>query len=210
MRNNINKLARNTVFLYIRTVFVMLITLYTSRLVLQALGIENFGIYSVISSMVTMFAVFSGSFSSSISRFITFELKNKNGSKIIEFFWSSVLFQTGIAVLAAFVILVCGYYVLTQKLDIPLERMDAAKVVFFCSVMIFCLNLLLIPFQAEVIAHERMDVFAGISCLDAGLKFAAAYGLTYATFDTLIAYAQFLTGIAVVQFVRKHPMTVAP
>lgn len=121
-----------------------------------------------------------------------------------------MLFQTGIAVLAAFVILVCGYYVLTQKLDIPLERMDAAKVVFFCSVVIFCLNLLLIPFQAEVIAHERMDVFAGISCLDAGLKFAAAYGLTYATFDTLIAYAQFLTGIAVVQFVRKHPMTVAP
>lgn len=201
IKDDVSRLAKNTGFLYIRTVFVMLITLYTSRLVLQALGVENFGIYSVISSMVTIFAVFSGSFSASISRFITFELKNKKGSKIIEIFWSSVLFQTGIAIFAAFVILFCGYYVLTQKLDIPLERMDAAKVVFLCSVVIFCLNLLLIPFQAEVIAHERMDVFAGISCLDAGLKFVAAYGLTYATFDTLIAYAQFLMGIAVVQFV---------
>lgn len=199
--SNVNRLAKNTVFLYIRTVFVMLIALYTSRLVLQALGVEDFGIYSVVTSMVTMFAIFSGSFSSSISRFITFELKNKNNSRIVEIFWASVLFQLFIATLAACVIFPCGYYVLTHELNITPERMEAAAIVFYCSVGIFCLNICLIPFQAEVIAHEYMGIFAGISCLDAGLKFAAAYGLNYATLDNLIVYSQCLATIAVVQFI---------
>ena len=193
---NNKRIAKNTIFLYIRTFLIMLITLYTSRVVLNVLGVEDYGIYNVVGGVVAMFSVISGSLSSAISRFITFELGRGNPERLKRIFSTSVNIQFGISLLVLVVGEAVGIWFLNSRMNIPAERMEAANWVLHCSLLSFVINLISIPYNACIIAHERMKAFAYVSVLEASLKLGIVYLLLASPFDKLSTYAVLMVFVA--------------
>ncbi len=170
----------------------MLVSLYTSRVILNVLGVEDYGIYNVVGGVVAMFSMLSGSLSASISRFITFELGRGNKERLSQVFSMSVNIQVAIALIVLLVGGFLGGWFLNEKMNIPVERMMAANWVLYCSLAVFCINLISIPYNACIIAHEHMNAFAYVSILDAFLKLAVCYMITISPFDKLASYAVLL------------------
>ena len=197
------RIAKNAILLYIRMAFTMLITLYTSRIVLDVLGVNDFGIYNVVGGLVAMFSMLSGSLSASISRFMTFELGRGDMSKLKNVFSSSITIQLLLSAIIIILSETVGLWLLNTQLNIPQERMGAANWVFQCSVATFILGLISIPYNAAVISHERMGVFAVVSVGEAVLRllFIILLCITKSfnpsgDSDKLIAYAISLTALA--------------
>lgn len=193
---NSKRIAKNTLFLYFRTFLIMLISLYTSRVVLNVLGVEDYGIYNVVGGVVAMFTVISGSLSSAISRFITFELGKGNIGRLKRIFSTSINIQLGISLLILVLGEGIGVWFLNYEMNIPAERMVAANWVLHCSLLSFVINLISIPYNACIIAHERMKAFAYVSVLEAFLKLAIVYMLLVSPFDKLATYAVLLVVVA--------------
>ena len=194
---NNKRIAKNTLLLYFRMIVLMLVTLYTSRVVLDALGESDYGIYNVVGGVVAMFSVLSNSLSGAISRFITYELGTGDKKRLARIFSTSVNIQILMA-LAIFVLCeVGGVWFLNAKMNIPDGRMEAANIVLQCSIATFMVNLISVPYNATIIAHERMGVFAYISILEAGLKLLVAYLIYVSAFDKLTVYALLILGIAI-------------
>ena len=193
MSETINKrIAKNTLFLYMRTIFVMVVSLFTSRVILNSLGIDDFGLYNVVGGIVSLFSVISSSLSMSISRFTTFALGQKNNSKLEQIFCTSVnillLFSLFVVIIAEIV----GGWFLNNTLNIPEERVVAANWVFQFTIISFVFNLLSVPYNALIIAHEKMSAFAYISILEVSLKLGIAYLIYVSPFDKLIVYGALL------------------
>lgn len=186
------RIAKNTVLLYIRTFFIMVISLYTSRVILQTLGVEDFGIYNVVGGFVAMFALLSGSLSNSISRFVTFELGRGDKDCLKDTFSTSVIVQIILSLIIVFIAEIFGTWFLNEKFNISEGRMTAANWAFQCSLCTFVINLISIPYTACIIAHERMKAFAYISILDAVLKLVVVLILCAIDYDRLILYALLL------------------
>lgn len=186
---NNKRIAKNTLMLYIRMLLIMAVNLYTSRVVLNALGVEDFGIYNVVGGVVAMFSVLSGSLSASITRFITYELGKGNEESLKKIFSSSVTIQIGLAFLIIILAEAVGVWFLNDKMNIPDSRIVAANWVFQLSVLTFVINLISVPYNASIIAHERMSAFAYISILEALGKLAIAFFITISPIDRLVFYA---------------------
>lgn len=167
----------------------MLISLYTSRVVLQHLGVEDYGIYSVVGGLVSMLSLISSALSTSVSRFITFELGRGDREKLRKIFSTSVVIQLGIALAVLVVAELVAMWFLRTQMQIPAGRETAAEWVLHCSIAIFCINLLSVPYNACIIAHERMGAFAYISILDAVLKLGISFCLAVSPMDRLIFYS---------------------
>ena len=150
--NNNKRIAKNTLLLYVRMLFTMAVSLFTSRVILNTLGVEDYGIYNVVGGIVTMFSVLSGSQSSSISRFITFELGKGNIERLKTIFSTGVNIQLGMSVLIIIIAEAVGIWFLNAKMNIPADRMVAANWVFQCAILTFVLNLLSVPYNAAIIA----------------------------------------------------------
>ncbi len=195
---NNKRIAKNTLLLYIRTLFVMFISLYTSRVILDALGVEDYGIYNVVGGVVAMFSMISGSLSAAISRFITYELGKGNRDKLHVIFCTSVNIQIGISLIVILLGCTIGLWFLNSYMNIPDGRMDAANWVFVCSLLMFCVNLISVPYNACIIAHERMSAFAYISILEAVLKLLICYLILVSPLDRLISYAILLVLVAII------------
>ncbi len=191
-----NRIAKNTLLLYFRTLFIMAVTLYTSRVILNTLGVTDYGIYNVVGGLVASFSVISGSLSSSISRFITYELGHGDFDKLKRIFTTSVNIQLGISLVILVLGETLGLWFLNEKMNIPLERMTAANWVLQCSLFSFIINLISVPYNACIIAHEKMSAFAYISILEAILKLAVAYILIISSHDKLATYAILLVVVA--------------
>lgn len=183
------RIAKNTLLLYIRTFVTMIISLFTSRLILDALGVDNFGIYNVVGGFVGMFSIISGSLSSSISRYLTYGLGKGDVKHLKMLFSTSVNVQLFLSVIIILLGETIGLWFLTTHLNIPSDRMYAAHWVLQCSIFSFVLNLISTPYNACIIAHERMNVFAYMTILDVVLKLLSVYTLFIAPFDTLITYS---------------------
>lgn len=194
--DNNRRIAKNTLLLYARMLLLMLISLYTSRVILNALGVDDYGIYNVVGGLVTMFSILSGSLSSSISRFLTFELGTGNFEKLQKVFSSSVTIQAGIALIIIVVAETIGLWFLNAKMTIPADRLNAANWCFQFSVLTFAFNLLTIPYIASIIAHERMSAFAYISLLEAIGKLVVAWCISINPFDRLVFYGLMVAMIA--------------
>ena len=194
---NNKRIAKNTLFLYFRTLVIMLITLYTSRVILNVLGVEDYGIYNVVGGVVAMFSVISGALSSAISRFITFELGKGNKERLNRIFSSSVNIQFLIALLVLALGEIVGLWFLNYKMNIPAERLEAANWVLQCSLLAFCINLISVPYNACIIAHERMKAFAYVSILEALLKLGVCFFITISPIDKLISYSTLLVGVSI-------------
>lgn len=186
--SNTSRIAKNTLLLYFRMLLTMGVSLYTSRVILNALGVEDYGIYNVVGGVVAMFGILSGSLSSAISRFITFELGKGDLEKLKKIFCTSVNIQVILIVIITILMETIGIWFLNNKMVIPAERLAAANWVFQFSVVTFALNLLSVPYNAVIIAHEKMSAFAYISIVDVSLKLIVAFIITYNPFDRLVYY----------------------
>lgn len=205
MTNNVSnnkRIAKNTLLLYIRTILIMLVSLYTSRIVLNTLGVEDYGIYQAVGGVVAMFSVISGALSNSISRFITFGLGKGDLNNLNRVFCTSVNIQVIISVVVLFLCEVVGVWFLNFKMNIPAERLPAANWVLQSSLITFVLGLLSTPYNASIIAHEHMDAFAYISILETVLKLVIIYVLCISPYDKLISYSVLLVVVsAIIRFI---------
>ena len=207
---NNKRIAKNTLLLYFRMLFLMVVSLYTSRVVLNTLGVNDFGIYNVVGGVVAMFSMLSGSLSSAITRFITYELGTGNQDNLRKIFSSSVTIQIGLATLIVLLAEAVGIWFLNVKMNIPDARMVAANWVFQFSILTFAINLISVPYNASIIAHERMSAFAYISILEALGKLAIAYLITISPMDRLIFYALLMCVVALLirlvygYYCKKH------
>ena len=192
------RIAKNTVLLYGRTLFVLLVTLYTSRVILQALGIDDYGIFQVVGGMVSMFAVVSTSLSSAISRFITFEIGTGNLKRLKRIFSTSIIIQFVISVIVFLLAEIIGIWFMDNKMQIPDGRYDAAYWVLHCSLLAFVINLLSVPYNACIIAHEHMKAFAYVSIIEVLLKLGICYLIMFSPIDSLVSYVILLTFSALI------------
>lgn len=194
--SNNKRIAKNTLLLYFRMLFIMLISLYTSRIILATLGIEDYGIYNVVGGLVALFSILSGSLSVAISRYLTFELGKENKNRLNIIFSTSVSIQCIMALVVCVVAEIVGIWFLNCKMNIPPERLSAANWVLQCSIITFMINLISVPYNATIIAHEKMSAFAYISILEVSFKLLIAYLLFISPFDKLIVYAILLLVVA--------------
>ena len=194
---NNKRIAKNTLLLYFRMLLTMLVSLYTSRVVLNALGVEDYGIYNVVGGVVAMFSILSSSLSAAISRFITFELGRKDLDKLKRVFSSAVTIQIGLALIIILLAETIGLWFLNEKMVIPSERMTAANWVFQFSILTFAVHLISVPYNAAIIAHEKMSAFAYISILEVIGKLIVAFSIAIIPMDKLIYYGLLLMIIAV-------------
>lgn len=197
---NNKRIAKNTLLLYFRTLLVMAISLYTSRVVLSTLGVEDFGINNVVAGVVTMFAFLNSSMSTSTQRYLTYSIGKGDieDTKIVFANAKRIHFLIGIIV-----VILCesiGVWLINNKLVIPVDRLYAANWVFQLALLSFFINVTQVPYNAAIVAHEKMDVFAYVSILDVTLKLIIVYFLQVIPYDKLIVYAV-LTFI-VVQIIR--------
>lgn len=179
-------------------IFTMLISLYTSRVLLQNLGIDDFGIYGVVGGLVAMFASLKTMFTISTQRYLNIELGKGDHNELNKVFNISVLVNFAIACIFIICVEVIGIWLLEYKLQIPTTRIFAAKVVFQVSIFSSALTILNIPYDSIIIAHEKMNVFAIMSVLDTVLKLCAVLLLPYLSYDRLIIYAFAILGITIV------------
>ena len=186
------RVAKNTLLLYIRTFVILIVNLYTSRIVLEVLGVEDYGIYNIVGGMVVMFSVISAALSNSITRFITFELGKGNKDKLKQIFSTSVNIQLRLSLIIAIAVEGIGVYFMYAYMQIPEDRLSAAFWVLQCSLLNFIISLVSLPYSAVIIAHERMNIFAYVGLLEAALKFVSAYLLFIVAFDHLILYGVLL------------------
>lgn len=176
---------------------IMGVSLYTSRVVLRTLGVEDFGIYNVVGSFVAMFGVISGSLSTAVTRFLNIEMGRKNDEKLKIVFSSAITIHILLAFIIFLIAEIVGPWFIENKMTIPLERVNAAIWVFHCSVITFIINLISIPYNACIIAHENMKIFAYISILEVILKLLLVYLLLLFSQDKLVLYAILMLVVAV-------------
>lgn len=191
------RIAKNTLMLYVRMLFGMLVSLFTSRVVLQALGVEDYGIYNVVGGVVAMFSMISNSLSSSVSRFLTFELGKGDMEGLKRVFSTSLTIQVVLAVIIVLLSETIGLWFLNTHMTIPANRLYAANWVFHASVFTFVISLLSVPFSASIVSHEKMSAFAYIGILDIILRLLIVLFIAYSglVFDRLIVYALLLVGV---------------
>lgn len=176
--------------------FLMGISLYTSRVILNALGFSDYGIYNVVGGIVAMFTMVSGSLKAAISRFITFELGTGDIDKLKRVFSCSITIQIVLSIILVILAETIGLWFLNAKMVIPAERMAAANWVYQFSIITFVINLISIPYNSAIIAHEKMGAFAYISILEAAFNLIIAWTISIAPFDKLIYYAFMLVMVA--------------
>lgn len=195
---NNKRIARNTLLLYFRQLLLMVIGLYTSRVILNTLGVEDYGVYNVVGGVVAMFSLLTGSLGAAISRFMAVGLGKGDKEQLNKIFCTSINVQACMAVVVFALCEILGVWFLNTRLNIPPERLDAASWVLHMSIITFCINLVSVPFNACIIAHEHMDVYAYISILEGIFKLGVAYCLYISPFDKLKTYAVLIAGVALI------------
>ena len=193
---NKNRIVKNSILLYLRMLFTMWLNLYTTRLVLNNLGIEDMGVYGVVGSIVSMFTIFTCGITSAVQRFLTYELGSQKGNMNNVFCSSlNVIFILSFCVLLLLEII--GVWILYHKINIPAPSMQAAFWVFQLSTLTCIINMISIPYNALIIAHEKMDAFAFISILQVILNCSAAYCLSFISEEKLLMYGIMMAGISI-------------
>ena len=186
---NNKRIAKNTLYLYIRMGIIMLVQLYTSRIVLNTLGVDDYGIYNVVGSVVVMFSFISGPLGTATQRFFNYELGRKNDGKLNLVFNLSLYCYLILAIMMFLIIEVGGVWYIENKMNLPESRLNAAMFAFQMSLISFIFQLIKTPFESLIVAHERMSFYAYTSILDVFLKLGNAYSLMWFGIDKLKLYS---------------------
>lgn len=195
---NNKRIAKNTLMLYFRQILTMLVSLYTVRVVLDVLGVEDYGIYSVVGGIVSFFSFLSGTMASATQRFFSFALGQDDKERLKRTFSVNIIVYIGIAVLAMLLLETLGLWFVNDALQVPAARFEAAKWVFHFSVLTFFVTILRTPFMAIIIAHEDMHLYAYISIIEVTLKLLVVYLLVYWPGDKLEVYGALLVVVSVI------------
>ena len=199
IKNENNKrIAKNTGMLYIRMLLTMAVTLYTSRIVLKTLGIEDYGIYSVVAGFVLMLGFLNNSMAAATQRFLSFEIGRKDHIQLSRVFSMSVNIHFIIATVILILAETVGLWVVNTQLIIPTERMVAANWVYQFSILAFLVNVISVPYNATIIANERMSAFAWISIIEVSLKLLIVFLLIWFGFDKLKLYGVLVFSVALI------------
>jgi O-antigen/teichoic acid export membrane protein len=195
---NNKRIAKNTVFLYLRMIFVLFLTLYISRVILDVLGVENFGIYNVVGGFVAMFAFLNTSMSNGVQRFFNVDIGANEGRNLREIYTASLYIQLALAGIILIITEVIGIWYINNIMVIPSTRLVAANWVFQFSILSFLSIIIQVPYVAAVMAYERMNFFAVVSVIDVVLRLAAVIMLKYiSNIDALILYSFFIFLVSV-------------
>lgn len=189
---NNKTIAKNTVFLYFRMLFTMLVSLYTSRVVLQVLGVDDYGIYQTVGGLVAMLSFLNGALSTGSSRFLTFELGRNDSDKLQKTFSTTLLMHMILALFLALIAETVGLWFIYNKLVIAPERMSAAIFAYHLSILTALVTITQVPYTASIISHERMGIYAYMSIVEVSLKLGIVYLLTVTSWDKLQMYAVLL------------------
>lgn len=192
------RIARNTLMLYVRMLALMLVGLYTSRVVLEALGENDFGIYNVVGGVVAMFTIISGALNSAVSRFITFEMGKGDDAQLNKVYSTAVTIQL---ILAAVVVVLAepiGLWFIENEMTIDPSRIPAAKYVLHFSLLAFVINLMSVPQMASITAHEKMSAYAWIGIMDGLLRLGVALLIVNSPADRLIMYSALMAGVVMI------------
>lgn len=196
-----SRLAKNTAFLYLRMLVTIFVSLYTSRVVLETLGVNNFGIYNIVGGIVMIFTFLNGTMTGATQRFLNFEMGQGGGGRLRTTFTSSVLIHTCLAAVIVVAGETAGLWYVNHELVIAPERMYAANWAYQLSLAACVFSIMQVPYNAAVIAHEQMNVFAYISLVNTFLRLGVALALAFVgSLDTLIIYAWLMLGVSVVTF----------
>ena len=194
------RIAKNTLVLYVRMLFTMGISLFTSRVILQTLGVEDYGISSVVGGVISMFTFINAAMVSSTQRYLNFELVRGDANQLRSVFSTSLQIHALIALAIIVLSETVGLWFLNEKLVIPEARMTAAMWVYQCSILSCAVSIMSTPYNAVIVAHEKMSAFAYISILDVSLKLLVVYLLVVLPFDKLIILA--ILNLLVQLFIR--------
>ena len=186
---NNRRIAKNTLLLYVRMIILMLVSLYTSRILLDQLGVEDYGIYNVVGGVVAMFSFLNSAMSSATQRYLTFELGSGNLEQLKKVFITSVNIHALISVIVIVLSETIGLWFLYNKLIIPPDRMNVAFWVFQFSILSTVIMFISVPYNAAIIAHEKMSAFAYVSIFEAVLKLLIVYLLMISNGDKLLIYS---------------------
>ena len=195
---NNKRIAKNTLLLYVRMLFMMAVTLYTSRVILEILGVEDFGIYNVVGGIVAMFGFLNSAMSSSTQRFISYELGKNDFKQLNKVFNSSILIHVSIALIIFILAETIGLWFLYNKMTIPPNRIDAALWVYQGAIASTIVLIMSVPYNSTIIAHEKMSAFAYISILEVVLKLLIVFLLLIGNLDKLKLYAILMFSIQLI------------
>lgn len=187
----------NTVVLYIRMIVVMLVALYTSRVILKALGVEDFGLYNVVGGVVSLFSFLRSSMEKATQRFLNVEMAKAETGDLNRVFCVSVSIHMVIVLLVLLLTETVGLWFLNTYIQIPPGREMAANWVYQTTVLSLCFTILSVPYSADIIAHENMKIYAVVSVVDAFLKLGIAFMIMLDSGDRLILYGFLMMGISV-------------
>jgi O-antigen/teichoic acid export membrane protein len=201
MTGNYKRIAKNTMFLYFRMIIIMAVTLYTTRIVLSTLGIVDFGIYSIVASFVIMFSFLNSALTAATQRFLSFELGKVDDIDVQKVFSISILIHIGLAFIILFLSETIGLWFLNNKINIPPDRMEAAFWVFQFVTLNIMIEIIRVPYNALVIAHERMSFFAYMSIFEAIVKLLVVYLLVIVDYDKLVLYSGLILLTSILVFI---------
>lgn len=193
-----SKIAKNTILLYLRMFLMMLVSLYTSRVVLSVLGVIDNGIYNIVGGAVGMFSFLNGALSGATSRFLSYELAKGDAEKLKQTFATTLIAHIIVAIIVLVLLETVGIWFVNHKLDIPTDRMSAARFVYHLSVIATLISITQVPYNASIISHEKMGTFAYMSILEAVLKLLICYLVLISPIDKLITYAVLRLTVATV------------
>lgn len=201
MASDSKTIAKNTIFLYIRMMVIMIVSLYTSRVILQILGIDDYGIYQAVGGIVGFLSFLNNALSGGTSRFLTYELGAGNNERLKNTFSTTLTVHIFLAILIAVLAETLGLWYFNTKMVIPDDRFNAAAWVYHLSILTAFFTIISVPYNAAIIAHEKMKVFAYIGIVDVVSRLAIVYLLTLGDIDKLVLYAILLLLLQVAIFV---------
>lgn len=198
MESNNKRIAKNTLMLYFRQILILLVSLYTVSVVLNTLGIEDYGIYSVVGGIVSFFSFLSGTMASATQRFFSFSLGQNDLDKLKKTFSVNLIIYFAIAFVALLLLETIGLWFVNEHLNVPIDRLDAARWIFHFSVVTFVFTIFSTPFMAIIIAHEDMHIYAYVSIVEAILKLGVVFLLVYLPWDKLELYGMLILGVTII------------
>lgn len=206
--SNNKRIAKNTLLLYFRMLLTMAVTLYTSRIVLKVLGVEDYGIYNVVGGVVTMLGFINSSLSGAGSRYLTYELGKENQGNMKQMFSTILFMHFFLAIIIVAISETVGLWFVHNKLVIPEERMVAALWAYHCSILTSAVSIVSVPYNSLIIAHEKMGVFAYISIIEVSLKLLIVFFLANLSYDKLIVYAILYLAVQIlIRIIYNHYCT---
>lgn len=192
------RILKNTLFLYGRTFLTMIISLYTSRINLEALGVADYGVYNVVGGFIALFAIITGPFTGAFSRYLTFAVGNGDPDYSSRLFSSILNFQIVFSLVIIFFAEPVGIWFLNNKMEIPTESLTAANWVLQCSILTFALGMINLPYSCLMVAYERMNIYAVMGIVDAAFRLGLCFFLLITPINRLITYALGQLGIYII------------